>query len=146
LFFLHWFLEKHIQKTQNTHHYTFLAREREKGNAGTNFPKSSKLTFPSEGGQKSENRSLKNRKKNVSFWGQIRISSNFSLRQGRCFCKAPLTFKNIKTRGKAPKNVNKKTMVFDQKMCFRSSFAPLMVNLMPFCRQAEQKRHWRAQT
>ena len=37
---LHCFLRKHIQKTQNTHNYKFLVREMEKGNAGTNFPKS----------------------------------------------------------------------------------------------------------
>ena len=35
--------------------------------------------------------------------------SNFVLRQGRCFCKAPLTFKNIRTRGKASINISKKT-------------------------------------
>ena len=63
-----------IQKSQNTKNYKFLVREREKGNAGTIFPKSSELTFPSAGGQKGKNGSRQNRQKNVTFWGQIRIS------------------------------------------------------------------------
>ena len=72
--FLHCFFRKHIQKIQNTHNYKFLVREREKGNAGTNFPKSSELTFPSAGGQKGKNDGRQNPPKNVSFWGQIRMS------------------------------------------------------------------------
>ena len=100
----------------------------EKGNAGTNLPKSSKSDFPSEGGQKNKNSSLKNRKKNVSFWGQLRISSNYSLRQGRCFCNAPLNFQNIKTRGKhaQKKCKNVKTRVFKniaRNVCFHKTKA-----------------------
>ena len=65
---------KNNQKAQNTDKYEFLDREGENGNAGTNCPKSSELTFPSAGGQKGKNGSRQNRPKNVSFWGQIRIS------------------------------------------------------------------------
>jgi beta-glucosidase/6-phospho-beta-glucosidase/beta-galactosidase len=71
-FSYYYFLQN--QKSQKTNNYKFLVREREKGNAGTNFPKSSELTFPSAGGQKGKNGSRQNRPKNVSFWGQIRIS------------------------------------------------------------------------
>ena len=71
-FSYYYFLQ--IQKSQKTNNYKFLVREREKGNAGAKIPKSSELPFPSAGGQKGKNGSRQNRPKNVSFWGQIRMS------------------------------------------------------------------------
>ena len=77
-----------------------------KGQRGHKFPKIVRIDFPlCRRAKRQKRQSPESSKKRVV----LGSDSNVVLRQGRCFCKAPLTFKNIKTRGKASINISKKT-------------------------------------